>query len=292
MTVNQSVVSMTAFARREINTTVGQISLEIRSVNSRHLELSFRLPELLREREFAWRDLIRSRISRGKMEVNLRITAAQDNESSALVLNQPLLAQLIERMKEVDRLIPHIAPASSLDILRMPGVLLSEETDHSALMTQADALLTQALDDFIAMRAREGAALSELIMQRLTQVEAEVATVRDRLPQIMSSYQQRLRARFDELSINPERLEQELVLFAQKMDVAEELDRLLTHVTEIRRVLQQGGAVGRRLDFLMQELNREANTLGSKAVTAESSWSSVELKVLIEQMREQIQNIE
>lgn len=292
MTVNQSVVSMTAFARREINSTVGQISLEIRSVNSRHLELSFRLPELLREREFAWRDLIRSRISRGKMEVNLRITAAQDNESSALVLNQPLLAQLIERMKEVDRLIPHIAPASSLDVLRMPGVLLSEETDHSALMTQADTLLTQALDDFIAMRAREGAALSELIMQRLTQVEAEVATVRDRLPQIMSSYQQRLRARFDELSINPERLEQELVLFAQKMDVAEELDRLLTHVTEIRRVLQQGGAVGRRLDFLMQELNREANTLGSKAVTAESSWSSVELKVLIEQMREQIQNIE
>jgi len=292
MTVNQPVVSMTAFARSEINTPAGQLSLEIRSVNSRHLELSFRLPELLREREFAWRELIRGRISRGKVEVSLRYNPAQGSEVNALVLNQPLLAQLIERMKEVDRLIPHIAPASSLDILRMPGVLLSEEADHSELMTQADALLTQALDDFNAMRAREGAALNELIMQRLTLVEAEVATVRERLPQIISSFQQRLRARFDELSINSERLEQELVLFAQKMDVAEELDRLLTHVSEIRRVLNQGGAVGRRLDFLMQELNREANTLGSKAVTAESSWSSVELKVLVEQMREQIQNIE
>ncbi|MDO9622256.1 MAG: YicC/YloC family endoribonuclease [Moraxellaceae bacterium] len=292
MTVNQPVVSMTAFARSEISTAAGQLSLEIRSVNSRHLELSFRLPELLREREFAWRDLVRSRLARGKVEVNLRFSAAENSEMNALVLNQPLLAQLIERMKEVDRLIPHIAPASSLDILRMPGVLVSEEADHSALITQADALLSQALDDFTAMRAREGAALNELIMQRLTQVEAEVTSVRERLPQIMTSFQQRLRARFDELSINPERLEQELVLFAQKMDVAEELDRLLTHVAEIRRVLNQGGAVGRRLDFLMQELNREANTLGSKAVTAESSWSSVELKVLVEQMREQIQNIE
>lgn len=292
MTVNQPVVSMTAFARSEISTAAGQLSLEIRSVNSRHLELSFRLPELLREREFAWRDLVRSRLTRGKVEINLRFSAAENSEMNALVLNQPLLTQLIERMKEVDRLIPHIAPASSLDILRMPGVLLSKEADHSALITQADALLSQALDDFTAMRAREGAALNELIMQRLTQVEAEVASVRERLPQIMTSFQQRLRARFDELSINPERLEQELVLFAQKMDVAEELDRLLTHVAEIRRVLNQGGAVGRRLDFLMQELNREANTLGSKAVTAESSWSSVELKVLVEQMREQIQNIE
>ena len=292
MTVNQPVVSMTAFARSETSTAAGQLSLEIRSVNSRHLELSFRLPELLREREFAWRDLVRSRLTRGKVEINLRFSAAENSEMNALVLNQPLLTQLIERMKEVDRLIPHIAPASSLDILRMPGVLLSKEADHSALITQADALLSQALDDFTAMRAREGAALNELIMQRLTQVEAEVASVRERLPQIMTSFQQRLRARFDELSINPERLEQELVLFAQKMDVAEELDRLLTHVTEIRRVLNQGGAVGRRLDFLMQELNREANTLGSKAVTAESSWSSVELKVLVEQMREQIQNIE
>lgn len=292
MTVNQPVVSMTAFARSEINTSAGQLSLEIRSVNSRHLELSFRLPELLREREFVWRDLVRSRITRGKMEINLRFTPAQDNEPNKLVLNQAMLTQLIERMKEVDRLIPHIAPASSLDILRMPGVLVSEEADHSDLMAQADALLNQALDNFIAMRAREGAALNELILQRLTLVEAEVATVRERLPQIISSFQQRLRARFDELSISPERLEQELVLFAQKMDVAEELDRLLTHVAEIRRVLNQGGAVGRRLDFLMQELNREANTLGSKAVTAESSWSSVELKVLVEQMREQIQNIE
>lgn len=292
MTVNQPVVSMTAFARSDISTAAGQLSLEIRSVNSRHLELSFRLPELLREREFAWRDLVRSRLARGKVDVNLRFAAAENSEMNALVLNQPLLAQLIDRMKEVDRLIPHIAPASSLDILRMPGVLLSEEADHSALITQADALLSQALDDFTAMRAREGAALNELILQRLTQVDAEVASVRERLPQIITSFQQRLRARFDELSINPERLEQELVLFAQKMDVAEELDRLLTHVTEIRRVLNHGGAVGRRLDFLMQELNREANTLGSKAVTAESSWSSVELKVLVEQMREQIQNIE
>lgn len=292
MTVNQPVVSMTAFARSEVSTAAGQLSLEIRSVNSRHLELSFRLPELLREREFAWRDLVRNRLTRGKVEINLRFAATENSAMNALVLNQPLLAQLIDRMKEIDRLIPHIAPASSLDILRMPGVLLSEEADHSALITQVDALLSQALDDFTAMRAREGAALNELIMQRLTQVEAEVASVRERLPHIMTSFQQRLRARFDELSINPERLEQELVLFAQKMDVAEELDRLLTHVAEIRRVLNQGGAVGRRLDFLMQELNREANTLGSKAVTAESSWSSVELKVLVEQMREQIQNIE
>ncbi len=292
MTVTNPVLSMTAFARAETGTSAGQLGLEIRSVNSRHLELSFRLPDLLREREFAWRELIRSRIARGKMEVNLRLTNTGDNSSGTLVLNHTLLEQLIERVKEVDRLIPHVTPASSLELLRMPGVLVTEEPDQQTLIAQADALLEQALTDFTAMRAREGAALSDLIQQRLQQVETEVANVRERLPNIIASYQERLRARFDELSVNPERLEQELVLFAQKMDVAEELDRLLTHVSEIRRVLSQGGAVGRRLDFLMQELNREANTLGSKAVTAESSWSSVELKVLVEQMREQIQNIE
>lgn len=285
--------SMTAFGRREQRDAQGLLAIEIRSVNSRHLEPAFRLPDSLREREFAWRDQLRQHVTRGKVEVMVR----HDPESAGegrLTIDQDLVRQLLDAITDIDRLARHAAPLNAADLLRIPGVLKTRELDQTALQAQADALFSAALEDFLAMRGREGAALRTLIETRLAGIATEVALVRERLPVIRQHYHDKLRLRLAEAGLAPdnERLEQELVLFAQKMDVAEELDRLLTHLAEIRRVLDAGGAVGRRLDFLMQELNREANTLGSKAVSADSSLSSVQIKVLIEQMREQIQNLE
>lgn len=287
------VYSMTAFARRELQSEFGALSLELRSVNSRHLEPTLRLPDALREHEHAWRELLRQRISRGKLEMNLRWepSAAQDTE---IEINEALVEQLLNRAEHIASLARHSSSVSPTDILAMPGVIVRKTPDAAALKSAIDSLLQHTLDDFLAMRAREGAVLAELIEARLVGIEQEVAAVRERLPGIITHYQNKLRERLSELQaeLAAERLEQELVIFAQRIDVAEELDRLLAHVAEVRRVLRGGGAIGRRLDFLMQELNREANTLGSKASTADSAWSSVELKVLVEQMREQIQNIE
>lgn len=293
--MSQPIHSMTAFARAEQRSALGLLAIEIRSVNSRHLEASFRLADAVREREFAWRDRLREHVARGKVEISARYEAADSNE--AVTINTARVQQLLGALRAIDQLTGHSeekAPLNAADLLRLPGVLMTQEVDASSLLASADALFVQALSDFMAMRAREGAALHELVEARLQGIEREVSGVRERLPQILQHFRSKLLARVAEAKadLSAERLEQEVVLFAQKMDVAEEVDRLLAHVTEIRRVLASGGAVGRRLDFLMQELNREANTLGSKSVSADSTLSSVELKVLIEQMREQIQNVE
>lgn len=293
-----TIASMTAFARAEAHTEHGYLAVEIRSLNSRHLDLSLRLPDALRDREYAWREQSRQRIVRGKVEISVRYEPIL-NLADSLRVDHQRVRQLLAAIGEIEALVSHGGPINPLDILRMPGVMISTEPTQvsilsAALLTTADTLLAQAQLDFMAMREREGAAIHSLIESRLCAIESEIAIVQARLPQIVKHYRERLLARLLEAQIEPinERLEQELIIFVQKMDVAEELDRLVAHITEIRRVLNSGGAVGRRLDFLMQELNREANTLGSKAVTADSSLSSVELKVLIEQMREQIQNIE
>ena len=290
--MSQPIHSMTAFARAEQRSALGLLAIEIRSVNSRHLEASFRLADAVREREFAWRDRLREQVARGKVEISARYEPADSSE--AVTINTARVQQLLSALREIDQLAANTAPLNAVDLLHLPGVLITQEVDASALLASADALFAQAMKDFIAMRAREGAALHELVEARLQGIEREVSGVRERLPQILQHFRSKLLARVAEAKadLSAERLEQEVVLFAQKMDVAEEVDRLLAHVTEIRRVLASGGAVGRRLDFLMQELNREANTLGSKSVSADSTLSSVELKVLIEQMREQIQNLE
>lgn len=288
-----TIRSMTAFARAETRDAQGLLAIELRSVNSRHLEPSFRLPEVLREREYAWRETLRQAITRGKVELSLRHEPAGDL-ADGVTLDHELVRQLLAASAEIEQLARHVGPLNPVELLRIPGVLKTREADQEALLTAADALLVRALEDFTAMREREGAVLRGLVEERLDGIVQEVEAVRERLPGILAHYRAKLLERIAETgaALAPERLEQEVVLFAQKMDVAEELDRLLAHVAEVRRVLAGGGAVGRRLDFLMQELNREANTLGSKAVTADSAWSSVQLKVLVEQMREQIQNIE
>lgn len=285
--------SMTAFARAEIRGDSGLIACEIRSVNHRFLEPGFRLPEALRDIEFPLRERLRQALARGKVDVQCRYEAA-DAEGGVIELDRTLAAQLVAAAAEIDRMARHASPLNASDILRLPGVIKSRETDSSALQLLALQAFDAALTGFIAMREREGTELARLIEERLDAMMAEVEKVRVRMPGIMAHYRERLFGRLADMKseLNTERLEQEMILFAQKIDVGEEMDRLNTHVSEIRRVLKEGGAVGRRLDFLMQELNREANTLGSKSVSADSSLSSVELKVLIEQMREQIQNIE
>ncbi|HNJ87506.1 MAG TPA: YicC family protein, partial [Agitococcus sp.] len=207
---------------------------------------------------------------------------------------QDLAARLVAAASQIDQLARHAAPLNAADILRLPGVVCVAEPNQQALLAATQSLFDQTLSDFVAMRQREGQALQQFIGQRLDLIAIECEKVCERMPHILAHYRQRLLARLQDIKaeLDNDRLEQEMVLFAHKIDVAEELDRLSAHLVEIKRVLQQGGAVGRKLDFLMQELNREANTLGSKSVSADSSLSSVELKVLIEQMREQIQNLE
>lgn len=285
--------SMTAFARMETRGDFGLIACEIRSVNHRFLEPGFRLPEALRDIEFPLREKLRQALTRGKVDVQYRFEAAE-TQGGKLELNRELAEQYVAAAAEIDQLTRHAAPLNSADILRLPGVVKSGETDTAALQGTALKLFDDALKQFIAMREREGTELARLIEERLNAMVAETEKVRMRMPAIVSHYRERLLGRLADIKseLNADRLEQEMILFSQKIDVAEEMDRLTAHVAEIRRVLKDAGAVGRRLDFLMQELNREANTLGSKSVNADSSLSSVELKVLIEQMREQIQNIE
>ncbi|MDQ8038315.1 MAG: YicC/YloC family endoribonuclease [Pedobacter sp.] len=285
--------SMTAFARAEARGDFGLIACEIRSVNHRFLEPGFRLPEALRDVEFPLREKLRQALTRGKVDVQYRYEAAE-TQGGKLELNRELAEQYVAAAAEIDQMARHAAPLNAGDILRLPGVIKSGEADTAALQAAALKLFDDALKQFLAMREREGTELARLIEERLTAMVAETEKVRVRMPAIVSHYRERLLGRLADIKseLNADRLEQEMILFSQKIDVAEEMDRLTAHVAEIRRVLKDAGAVGRRLDFLMQELNREANTLGSKSVNADSSLSSVELKVLIEQMREQIQNIE
>ncbi len=285
--------SMTAFSRREASFPWGELSVELRSVNHRYLDVSPRLPEELRAAEGDFRQRVAAVLSRGKVDLNMRFAPAQGSGDS-LQIDRQLAERISHASREIDLLLYNPAPVNSLDVLRWPGVIQSVAVEPDELRQAALGLLDEALAELVAMREREGAKLAELIEQRCGAVLEVVAGVREILPGILEASRERLRARFEEakLELDPQRLEQEMVIAAQKMDVAEELDRLEAHVGEIRAVLKKGGTVGRRLDFLMQELNREANTLGSKSADTRTSRASVDLKVLIEQMREQIQNIE
>jgi uncharacterized protein (TIGR00255 family) len=286
------VHSMTAFARVERAGAFGTLSWELRSVNHRYLEPHLRLPESLRDLESPVREALRQGLSRGKLECTLRL---QDEEGARpLAVDQARASQLIAAAETVAALIRQPAPLNPLEVLAWPGVLGGDAADPLALHAAALEAFNQALAELKDGRAREGAELARLIEARLDAILAEVATLRELVPQMLDTQRKRIldRLRDAQAELDPARLEQEMVLLAQKSDVAEELDRLTTHVGEVRRVLRSGGAAGRRLDFLMQELNREANTLGSKAFDPRSTQAAVNLKVLIEQMREQVQNIE
>ena len=258
--------SMTAFARADRRLQGADLAWELRSVNHRYLELMPRLPDALRGLENALRERCRQRLGRGKVDITLRYQP--DDTDAELELNEDLVKRLSEAARRVGDLVLHAGQVNPLEILQFPGVLSARQIDNDALETAALELLDEALDALIATRDREGEQLAKLIHDRLDRVEHEVERVRQALPGIRDALRQRLKQRVEEAtdSPDPDRLEQELVLAAQKMDVDEELDRLVTHVAEVRRVVRKGGLIGRRLDFLMQELNREANTLASKSV--------------------------
>ncbi len=284
--------SMTAFTRQEEQHPWGTLSWEIRSVNQRFLEPHFRLPDTLRELEPAIRDLQRKSLNRGKVESVLRFHPAQVSET--LNIDEQLVKQLASAAETISSHLNKPGSINPLQIMQWPGVLQNEEVDADQLKKAALDLYKKGLKDLIAMRAREGEELANLINQRLDGIDAIVVQVRAALPGILERQRQLILDKLDSIKddLDPARLEQEMVLVANKTDVAEELDRLETHVNEVRRTLKKKEPVGRRLDFLMQELNREANTLASKSIVTETTQCAVELKVLIEQMREQIQNIE
>ena len=286
------VHSMTAFTRQEHAADWGSLQLELRSVNQRYLEPHFRLPENLRDLEPAFREALRQRLARGKVECTLRFETAGTAEG--LSVNATRLAELTRALDEVRQAVTDTAAPDPLALLNYPGVLESRGPDPESVKDAALALFQAALDDLVAGRLREGEKLATLIRERLVAIDGQVAEVRQLMPQILERQRAQLLERLETVraELDPQRLEAELALLAQKADVDEELDRLATHVAEVERQLTQKGPVGRRLDFLMQELNREANTLSSKSVVASTTRCAVELKVLIEQMREQIQNIE
>ncbi|RRJ82535.1 YicC/YloC family endoribonuclease [Aestuariirhabdus litorea] len=285
--------SMTAFARQEAQFEWGSLAWEIRSVNHRYLEPSFRLPEALRELEFPLREQLRKRLTRGKVECSLRYQIAA-GVAGELVVNSDMCDQLQKALKQVQASFYDCALPDPLALLQWPGVLQQQEFDMKQVHGDALGVFNQALAQLIEGREREGAELRDFIEQRLKGVADEAEQVRTLMPEILERQRQRMQQRIEEagVELDPGRLEQEMVLITQRSDVEEELDRLQVHITEVSRVLKSGGAIGRRLDFLMQELNREANTLGSKSINAGTTQIAVNLKVLIEQMREQIQNIE
>ena len=284
--------SMTAFARVQVQEDWGTLVWEIRSVNHRYLEPHFRLPELMREIESGLRDVLRKQLSRGKVECSLRLQLAEGEKS--LSLNRPALEELQGAINEVETFFINASGVDPLDVLRWPGIMENEEADMAPVHAAALQAFEQAVMQLKDMRQREGSELQQFVIARLEGISQEVENIRVVLPELLEGQRQRILDRLEEVKadIDPDRLEQEMVLLAQKMDVDEELDRLNTHVVEVKRTLGKKGAVGRRLDFLMQELNREANTLSSKSLNAGLTQSAVNLKVLIEQMREQIQNIE
>ena len=286
------IYSMTAFARKEIKQDWGSVVWEIRSVNQRFLETYFRLPEQFRSLEPMLRERFRKRLNRGKVECSLRFTPA-DNAEATLTLNEQLAKQVLHAADWVQSH-GQSTGVNPMDVLRWPGIIASEETDMDAIHNDSLSGFDTALDEFIEAREAEGKTLKSLIEQRLDSIESEVSSVMEKMPEILQWQRERIQTRFEEAQIELDegRFEQEMIMLAQKVDVAEEIDRLNSHVQETRNILKKGGACGRRLDFMMQEFNRESNTLGSKSISTAITQSAVELKVLIEQMREQIQNIE
>ena len=286
--------SMTAFARVTRETEFGTLTWELRSVNHRYLETVFRLPEDWRFLEPELREATARRIRRGKLEATLRITPPPGEAEGALRLEEARLAAVIAAAEQVAGRLRDPAPVDPLAVLGWPGVIGAEEADTEVLQSEILTAYREALDVLVETREREGARLAETIRERLAAMRPLVEAARARLPEVLETLRRHLRERVAETVAEPDadRLEQELVYLAQKLDVAEELDRLAHHIDEVERVLGQDQPVGRRLDFLMQELHREANTLGAKSADSRLTDISVELKVLIEQMREQVQNIE
>jgi len=294
---------MTGFASAARPTALGRLTLELRSVNSRFLDLSMKMPDDLRGTEAVVRETIAAQIARGKVEC--RISIARGAGESEPQLNSAALEQLAALASQVARSLPAVAPISTADVLSWPGVVETPGAEPDVLRAQVSAALIEALAALAESRRREGLALSTILQAQCEQIEQIAAQLVERAPELIAAVERKLNERLEK-ALGPalsgastltreevsERIRQEVTLYALKMDVDEEIKRLATHVVEVRRVLRAGGAVGRRLDFLMQELNREANTLGSKAAAIEMTNASVELKIVIEQMREQIQNLE
>ncbi len=287
------IYSMTGYAARTLDIDGGALHIELKSVNSRYLDFQFRIAEELRAAEPGLRELFSARLSRGKLECRLSFAPA-----SVRAQTQALNAELIARLKAFDAQLraelPLAAPLSVSEVLRWPGMFGDEAIDSEALVPSSLALAKEALADFAASREREGEKLAAVILERLARMRELVREVAPRIPQAQAAFQEKLKQRLVEAigSADDDRIRQEVAVFAVRIDVAEELARLSTHLDEVERVLKAGGATGKRLDFLMQELNREANTLGSKSLVSEVSQAAMELKLLIEQMREQVQNLE
>ncbi len=286
------ILSMTGYANTGADFSSGTLSLELRAVNHRYLDIQLRMPDELRGFEGVMRESISAQLQRGKVEC--RINYAARSQQGGAELNHELLQQLATWNRQVQTSIPGSTSLSVIDVLRWNGMMVTANDNHDELRTTLFDLLKEALTEFSASRAREGEKLKDFLLLRVDKIEALRAAVMPNVPAAIAAYEQKLITRLRDAMQNTddERIRQEIVLFASKIDVDEELSRLASHLTEMRRILGQGGAVGKRLDFLMQELNREANTLGSKSVDAEVSRSAMEMKILIEQMREQIQNLE
>ncbi|WP_440878401.1 YicC/YloC family endoribonuclease [Vibrio natriegens] len=287
------IYSMTAYARKEVKGDWGSAVWEIRSVNQRYLETYFRMPEQFRALEPLLRERFRKRLARGKVECNLRFEA-NPAAKGELSINETLANQVIKAAEQVMHMTGELSRINPFQVMQWPGVMETPEQDMDEVNKVLLSAFDEALSEFIDARGREGDNMKALIEQRLDAITAEVVKVRARMPEILEWQRERLFSKFEDakVELDASRVEQELILLAQKSDVAEELDRLDSHVKETTNILNKGGAVGRRLDFMMQEFNRESNTLASKSISTDITASGVELKVLIEQMREQIQNIE
>ena len=287
------IYSMTGYAAAAREFAAGVLNLELRSVNHRYLDIQFRLPDELRSVEPQLREALAARVSRGKLDCRVTFTAGA-GAHKALQLNEVLMQQLLALSRQVRAVAPEAADLDAADILRWPGMLGAEAVPVEELKQSCRELLGTVLTEFASARGREGERLKALLLERTAGMESRVAAVAPRIPLAVAAFQEKLAARLKEAlaGADDDRIRQEVALFATKIDVDEELSRLTTHLSEVKRVLHEGGAVGKRLDFLMQELNREANTLGSKAADVTVSQTALELKVLIEQMREQVQNIE
>ena len=285
--------SMTGFARESVETALGTLTWEIRAVNHRYLDVQFKLPEDLRPKEQDFRQQVSAILGRGKVECSLYFRRAMDQQTE-MQIDMALVELLGTRIAELSVTLPATAAVNPIEILRWPGVMKSPEIDAEPLFEHASTLLDAALQSIAGMRLSEGSRIAEMLKSRVAEIEVIATSVRKRMPEVLTASRVKQQERLNKLDIeaDPTRLEIELALIAQKIDVEEELDRLESHLVEIRDALIDEKAVGRRLDFLMQELNREANTLGSKSADTETTKAAVDLKVLIEQMREQIQNVE
>ncbi len=287
------MLSMTAFSRRQADREWGSLTWELRSINHRYLETNVRLPESFRGLENVIRDTVRKKLKRGKIECQLRFQALETSQSD-LQLNKEVIAKLVRANSEINKITDLDNQLTSVEILRWPGVVADQGSDADTIEKEALELFIAALDDLVNSRAREGEALKGMLNQRIVSIREIVASIREKMPDIICGQRKNLFEKLEEFKaeLEPTRLEQEITILAQKADVDEELDRLDSHLDEVGRVIESNGQKGRRLDFLMQELNREANTLSSKSIVVDTTLGAVELKVLIEQMREQIQNIE